>query len=176
MNRPSLHTFLPFLLGIVASTLIIGSAVAGFAQGLLPTLPDRPDRIAPQPSQGQISSSQAGDAPHIDRVFPQSGPPQQYISIEGMGFGDSAGTAAFGVRGVATAADTTSFPKECTGLWWKQKTIIVKVPNIQSGTTMLKIKRPDGSVSNEVRFVVNQGAPTPGICGLCRITGLPEHR
>ncbi len=150
----------------MSACVALGGISFVLAQATLPIIPDKPDRqLAPKQAEQPLSTAQ-GEAMKIDRVFPQSGPPNQFVSIEGSGFGPVAGTVVFDQNGRAVQAETKSFPLECQGLWWRNTTIIVKVPQLEAGTYMIKLKRQDGSISNQIRFVVNQGTPTPGICGL----------
>lgn len=105
-----------------------------------------------------------GGEPRIDRLTPDRGPKQQYLTITGANFGRATGTVTFEKDGVNTLA-STDFPAACRrdGLW-SDKQILVKVPDLTAGTYNVSMERPDGEGSNVVDFEVNNDPLAPGIC------------
>lgn len=112
-------------------------------------------------------NSQAGGDPIINQITPDSGPRGQYLTILGANFGDQAGTVTFSRGGNDTLADI-SFPAQCSEDYWRDDSIVVKVPNLGvANDYQVKVTRSsDGKNSNIQQFAVVTGAPGPGICAM----------
>ncbi|MBI4599847.1 DUF4215 domain-containing protein, partial [Candidatus Uhrbacteria bacterium] len=109
------------------------------------------------------SSSVSGE---IARSVPQSGGRGQYVTLMGRALGTVPGTVSFVQSGKEALADT-QFPQACQQVWWRDASIIIKVPqDTKTGLNKIKIKRADGTLIKELDFTVTAGVAPPGICAL----------
>ena len=105
-----------------------------------------------------------GSQPQITSFSPISGPPGQYVTIYGQGFGNIRGTSQvfFG-----TTEANYQFPEECSDSVWSDRQIIVKVPGslIGNSSQLISVKLGDGQdlLASEP-FAVNTNALNPSIC------------
>jgi hypothetical protein len=116
--------------------------------------------------------------PVINYFEPTQGPPGQYVTIHGNGFGETrAGkTVYFGdeVMGVEAGFD---FPEVCSDSVWTDEQVIIKVPEgIENGDYILTMELPSGIITSEgivptqdhsPEFTVDDSLPlTPSLCKL----------
>ena len=104
------------------------------------------------------------------------GPPGQYVSIYGSGFGTATGTVYFVSQAddSISAIGSTDFSEACTGDYWGDEEVTIKLPSastvgseLDPGAYSLHITRAeDGAVSNTVDFELVDGVPGPAICGI----------
>lgn len=114
-----------------------------------------------------------GALPVLQSLDPVEGPQQTYMTLFGQNFGWSVGTVIFSNQSGQAIGDT-SFPAACSAGFWRDDTIIVKIPTkltnglgVPDGTFKVKVKRPDLKESNELEFAVNSQLPLkPGICAI----------
>ncbi|MFH1252814.1 MAG: IPT/TIG domain-containing protein [Candidatus Uhrbacteria bacterium] len=117
-----------------------------------------------------------------------AGPPGQYVTIYGSGFGSQAGLVKFenagtGLGGQVAYGDT-EFPEACADSFWQNDRIIIKVPSayglnvnnqsetIEKITHNLSVQRnSDGAISEAVAFEVIDGQAAPGICAINPASG-----
>ncbi|GGF70388.1 hypothetical protein GCM10010912_14440 [Paenibacillus albidus] len=103
--------------------------------------------------------------PSVANVGPTMGKPGNTVTIDGRGFGSSAGTVYFGTTAV-TGANIVS---------WEDSQIQVKIPAVAAGTTSVSVKTAGGVTSNSfgnfivltadqvtVRFKVNNATTALG--------------
>ena len=118
--------------------------------------------------------------PTIDAIDPVSGPIGEYITITGRNFGDRVGVVRVQNAGGESGVADTSFPAVCATAFWRNTSVIVKVPSligslgrtsVVPGTYQLLLRRQDGTPSNSVSLIVESGTPRPGICALLPNTG-----
>ncbi|MBI4256457.1 hypothetical protein HY626_00170 [Candidatus Uhrbacteria bacterium] len=105
---------------------------------------------------------------------PNWGPPGQYITIYGTGFGTSTGSIFFENESLGyTALGDTDFPDACGDDFWHDTYVTVKVPEtyqtesldaIEAIEHALTLERADGVDSASVDFVVLDDTPGPAIC------------
>ncbi len=110
-----------------------------------------------------------GSQPQITGFEPSSGPPGQYVTIYGQGFGNlRAGSL---VKFGSTEANY-EFPAECANSIWSDRQVIVKVPkNIAVGTYDLSISLASGVVLAAADvFTVNTDPLTPSVCRISPTT------
>ncbi len=108
------------------------------------------------------------------------GPTGQYVTINGTGFGSTAGTIHFSAQDSSgsVAWGDTDFPEACGSDTWSDTEIIVKVPAtftdgsaIGLGATY-SLTVETGSASSEATdFTVLDDTPGPGICNLDPVSG-----
>lgn len=121
----------------------------------------------------------APHAPSISYINPERGPVGQYVSIFGANFGREEGIVRFQPTSEAdpyawVRADV-NFPAQCATDFWKQNSIVVKVPAGIAGDTQIVVEKPvDGSargqLSNTVPFTVCSGPGCPLRPGICRMS------
>ena len=117
-------------------------------------------------SSNSLAIAQVIVTPQVTQAWPESGGRGQYVTLQGSGFGSTPGSVSFSEGGQSTLA-AVDFPKECTGLWWRDGYVIVKVPDsLAPGAYQMKLAKPDGSTSNTVSFQVTSNPPSLGICGV----------
>ncbi|OGF26244.1 hypothetical protein A2303_03540 [Candidatus Falkowbacteria bacterium RIFOXYB2_FULL_47_14] len=111
--------------------------------------------------------------PYITGFEPSSGPPGQYVTIYGGGFGAARGgsSVSFG----ATEADY-DFPEDCADSVWTDHRVIVKVPDGISGSETIFMDvgswpQIDTGTLNPAQFSITAGAPAPSICRITPIMG-----
>ena len=100
------------------------------------------------------------------------GPPGQYVTIYGSGFG-TAGSVQFLQQGGGgfTADGDTNFPAACSTSYWSDTAITVKVPSkfvsdigsVSFGAYNLSVSS-HGTSSSTTPFTIVTGKPSPGIC------------
>lgn len=110
-----------------------------------------------------------GSQPQITGFEPSSGPPGQYVTIYGQGFGNlrAGSLVKFG-----SIEANYEFPAECANSVWSDRQVIVKVPNnIAVGTYNLSISLASGAVlaATDV-FTVNTNPLAPSICRISPTT------
>ena len=112
-----------------------------------------------------------GSGPQITGFDPMSGPPGQYVTIYGHGFGNIRGNSHvfFG----STEADY-NFPEVCATAVWSDRQIIVKVPsgaNLE-GNQLLSIQLGTGDILEASKlFTVNSDPLAPSLCAIRPTTG-----
>ncbi|PLX20669.1 hypothetical protein C0584_05515 [Candidatus Parcubacteria bacterium] len=118
------------------------------------------------------------NVPFIEDISPEPGPPGQYITITGSGFGNSYAapaevlfTAGPGTTnpGSVYTADGLSFPLECQDSWWSKNIILVQVPILIGGDGNLgdytvTVTNSSNFTSQPYDYFVNTDSPGPGIC------------
>ncbi|MDP3985169.1 MAG: IPT/TIG domain-containing protein, partial [bacterium] len=141
-----------------------------------------------------VLGPETGATPFINDVLPATGPIGTYITLLGANFG-SAGQVIFTNNDTqATALGGIDFPEACTGEFWRDDQVTVKVPplilagidpdngenlageRLIIGDYTLQVRRAgiDEAVSNTVPFGVVEGTAPPGICGMSPVSG-PEN-
>lgn len=131
------------------------------------------------PAEYLVKSKSSAGAPVIAAIDPPSGPKQEYLTLTGTSFGGSVGTVRFKNKTSGQEAlGDTAFPAACAQGFWKENTVIVKVPNsfitagaVTAGDYAVRIIRSDAVESNEVDFTVSSGTPKPGICAISPTVG-----
>ncbi len=129
------------------------------------------DRCSDDDDCGAGTCEDAGD----------TGPPGQYITIYGTGFGTTEGLVWFENQdsGVYALGDT-EFPDVCGDDFWHSTSITVKVPeeyNTDSPTAVdfdeynLTVERPDGGESDAVDFEILDDTPGPSACRITPSAG-----
>lgn len=118
------------------------------------------------------------EAPKILRFEPTSGPVGEYVTIFGSNFGDTPGTVYFKDAEGKDILAATDFPEACSTNWWKNDSVVVKVP-VGAANGILKLTTSAGltddtSDLSPSRFEVTTGTPKPGICLLDPDNG-PEN-
>lgn len=100
------------------------------------------------------------------------GPPGQYVTVRGTGFGSSTGTVRF-TDNAGYALGDVEFPEACGEDFWSDDEITVKVPSAYSnimpddlafGTFSLTVETARGAESEGTEFVIRDDEPGPGIC------------
>lgn len=128
----------------------------------------------------EVASPDAGSAPVISYITPESGPVGEYLTIFGSNFGNSGNVYFVDPLSGNEAVGDVSFPEVCTVDTWTLTAVTVKVPSeyltpaetpINLGAHNLRVERTPTLVSEEVGFEVTSGAPGPGICGTTPISG-----
>lgn len=126
----------------------------------------------------QVLSTESGGAPVIASIDPSQGPIGTMVTISGSNFGTAVGSVFFEREGTGEVAlADTSLPAACSVGYWKDGSIVVKVPAVftQVGTgavlpgtygVYVKTARPTAPNSNRVGFVVNTDPIPPGICSV----------
>ncbi len=104
------------------------------------------------------------------------GPPGQYMTITGSGFGASTGYVRFTHKETTDfATGDIEFPDACGTSLWNDNAITVKIPSkmngadIDSGEYALTVVSQAGKTSDAKDVVITnpvQGKPTPGICAI----------
>jgi cysteine-rich repeat protein len=117
------------------------------------------------------------EAPQLSSLDPVVGPKQEYVTLSGKNFGYTVGTVVFtGItaNGPTEAVGDTSFPAACAAGFWRDDTIIVKVPEkfkngeqTTDGKYQVKVTRSDSKESNSLEFTLDdQLTQKPGICAI----------
>lgn len=126
----------------------------------------------------QLEDRVPSAAPVIDEIEPATGTVGTYITITGRNFGTS-GQVYFRTGGSRAFADT-NFPAACSNNYWRDTSIIVKVPaTIRDGLNVETPLRPGmfdisvfaASESGRKPFEVRAGSPSPGICAIQPMAG-----
>ena len=133
------------------------------------------------PAGFTVLEKTTGAAPRLDSVDPAQGPRSEYVTLFGANFGYTVGSVVFtNVQSGLTAVGATDFPAGCSAGFWRDTSIVVKVPsaftNAQGtdvGAYRIKVQRPDRAESNEQPFSLTSGDPKPGICAIDPAVG-PE--
>lgn len=120
-----------------------------------------------------------GEAPQLSSIDPSTGPQQEYVTLSGKNFGYSVGTVIFTgqtANGPMDAIGDTSFPAACASGFWRDDTIVVKVPSVfkngtatTDGVYQVRVKppRPDNKESNSLDFTLDSKlTPKPGVCAI----------
>ncbi|MBI4435455.1 Ig-like domain-containing protein [Candidatus Uhrbacteria bacterium] len=112
------------------------------------------------------------------------GPPGQYVTIYGTGFGTSTGSIMFENESLGyTALGDTDFPDACGDDFWHDTYVTVKVPETYQTASLdpidaiehaLTLERADGVDSDAVEFVVLDDTPGPAICDIDPSAGPAE--
>ncbi|MDQ7815135.1 MAG: Ig-like domain-containing protein [Patescibacteria group bacterium] len=131
------------------------------------------------PSQFTVLEKSLEEAPQLDSLDPTEGPLQQYVTLYGKNFGFTVGTVIFTSADQREAIGDTSFPAGCSEGFWRDDTIVVKVPSlfkngqpVPDGTYQVKVKRSDNKESAALPFVINSAlALKPGICAISPAVG-----
>jgi len=115
-----------------------------------------------------------GSEPQITSFEPTSGPPGQYVTIFGHGFGNIKGNSKvfFG-----TTEANYNFPEVCASSVWSDRQVIVKVPSGISGSPVLKMELANGATL-EARepFTVNTKPLAPSLCLIRPTVGPPSTK
>ncbi|MCC7357698.1 Ig-like domain-containing protein [Candidatus Uhrbacteria bacterium] len=115
-----------------------------------------------------------GAPPVIASLSPDAGPKQEYVTILGKNFGYSKGFVLFTdpVQQLEAIGDT-SFPAACANGFWRDDSVIIKVPQLfknsqvmGNGVYKVSLRRADNALSNSMDFTIQDGNPKPGICSL----------
>ncbi|MBF8280791.1 MAG: DUF4215 protein [Candidatus Magasanikbacteria bacterium] len=118
-----------------------------------------------------VEAPNLGTAPTIQTLSPNVGPPGQYLTVTGAGFGMYKNKAYFiplaadGAEGTPVLADLI-FPDGCKNTWADTK-LILKAPKANAGEYLVQVfssSAKDGS--NKVKFQVTDGAAGPGLCSI----------
>jgi len=118
-----------------------------------------------------LALSTVGGGPIITELSPDNGPVESYVTIMGSNFGDNVGLVFFDPDNDPTNGNETQgdfdFPAAC-GDYWFNDYIIVKVPDsLALGGYNIRVRRnPDGAVSNDFDFTVNNNVLGPQICSV----------
>ncbi|MEO5928079.1 MAG: Ig-like domain-containing protein [Patescibacteria group bacterium] len=131
------------------------------------------------PASYLVKSKSSAASPVIGTIDPSTGPKQEYVTLTGTNFGGSIGTVRFKNKTSGQEAlGDTAFPAACTEGYWKDNTVIIKVPNsfitagaVIAGDYAVRLIRSDAVESNEVNFSVTAGTPKPGICAISPTVG-----
>lgn len=110
-----------------------------------------------------------GSQPQITGFEPSSGPPGQYVTIYGQGFGNLRAGSSVKFGNIEASYE---FPAECSSSVWSDRQAIVKVPkNIAAGTYNLSISLASGAVlaATDV-FTVNTDPLAPSVCRISPTT------
>lgn len=115
------------------------------------------------------------------------GPPGQYVTIYGSGFGTNTGTVHFSDDLGYANGEMDAFPDACGDDFWDDTQITVKVPanytNLDSdgdgegdpitsfGTFSLTVETAAGSESDGYEFVIRDDEPGPGVCNVDPVSG-----
>jgi len=121
----------------------------------------------------------AGESPQLLAIDPATGPQQEYVTLTGKNFGYTVGTVIFTGQtpnGPMEAIGDTSFPAACASGFWRDDSIVVKVPSkfkngeaMTSGKYQVRVKpvRSDNKESNSLDFTLDTTLiPKPGICAI----------
>lgn len=121
----------------------------------------------------------AGEGPQLNSIDATVAPQQEYVTLTGKNFGYTVGTVIFTgetANGPLEAVGDTSFPAACASGFWRDDSIVVKVPSkfkngeaTTDGKYQVKVKpvRPDNKESNSLDFTLdNKLVPKPGICAI----------
>ena len=133
------------------------------------------------PATYQVLNKSTSGVPVIASIDPPTGPKGEYVTLTGTNFGYTVGTVHFKNKSSGTdAIGDTSFPEACSVGFWKETSVIVKVPQQFLNTTGLvagdydvTLVRSDNAESNVMGFTVNDATPKPGICSITPSVG-PE--
>ncbi|MBU1038930.1 Ig-like domain-containing protein [Patescibacteria group bacterium] len=108
-------------------------------------------------------------SPYLDKVSPNQGASDQFISLQGYNFGDQPGVVKFWSGSNSWIAEA---PGQCSN-WWQETDITVKVPQgLPLGDYMLQLTtastgtNSSNKPSNLENFTVNNNPVGPGICSL----------
>lgn len=115
------------------------------------------------------------EAPILDAIDPEDGPIGEYLTLTGRHFGGLTGTVRF--RSVASGEEVQAdvgFPDACTTGFWRNESIVVKVPRtlgglgapLPAGAYQVRVVRADRAESNTRPFQVTTGSPKPGLCAI----------
>ncbi len=114
-------------------------------------------------------------APVLDSLDPATGPVGEYLTLNGRFFGTRVGTVRF--RNTVTGEEATAdvgFPAACSSGFWRDTSIVVKVPRtigglgggLPPGAYQVRVVRADRAESNQRSFQVVGGSPKPGLCAI----------
>ena len=127
-----------------------------------------------------VDEPDAGSAPAISYITPESGPAGEYLTLFGSNFGTSGNVYFVDPATGNEAVGDVSFPDVCTVDNWSTTAVTVKVPSeyltpsgapINIGAHNVRIERSPVLVSEEVGFEITSGVPGPGICGMTPVSG-----
>jgi cysteine-rich repeat protein len=126
-----------------------------------------------------VNSKSSAGPPNVASIDPSSGPKEEYVTLTGANFGFSVGTVRFkNVQSGQEALGDTAFPAACSEGYWKETSVVVKVPTnfivqgaVAPGDYAVRLIRNDGAESNEVTFTVTAGTAKPGICAISPSVG-----
>ncbi len=108
------------------------------------------------------------EGPKILRFEPESGPPGEYVTIYGSNFGTAIGQVFFKDAEGRDILAATDFPALCRANWWKNDSVVVKVPTgAISGVLKLVTSvglSDDTSDLSPSQFEITAGSPKPGLC------------
>lgn len=117
------------------------------------------------------------DAPVIDGIDPGTAAVGEMVTLVGRNFGDR-GQVFFRnpTTGAVGLADTT-FPDLCRNDYWRNNSIIVKVPrtlrgglgedqSVRPGAYEVFVRRDGAADSNHASFTVTAGPPGPSVCAV----------
>ncbi|MDO8584466.1 MAG: IPT/TIG domain-containing protein, partial [bacterium] len=124
----------------------------------------------------RIDEKQSLGVPTIDRVDPENGAPGTYVTIVGRNLGASVGKVYFQdpISGEKGSADI-SFPSVCPANFWKDDSVVVKVPKtigslntieVKPGEYQITVTRSDNVPTNAVAFAVDNSPLAPGVCAI----------
>jgi hypothetical protein len=107
-------------------------------------------------------NSDSDNDPFIDYIDPPEGGVGQYVTVYGRNF-KAYRSGVSKVQFGSTDADI-SFPEICQDKWWRDRTIVVKVPSIGTGPYQVSVTNRVPRTSNLVDFSVIDAPPGPGLC------------
>ena len=104
------------------------------------------------------------------------GPPGQYVTITGTGFGTATGNVIL-TDSTGIAYGDFAFPESCGDDTWEDTEITFKVPAsydetegigaaVSTGAYALTVRTVPGATSEGVEFTILGGTPGPGICNI----------
>lgn len=111
--------------------------------------------------------------PFISSFSPANGPDNQYVTINGQGFGNVRGSQKVYFGDTEAAYD---FPDVCTQSVWSDNQIVVKVPaNLANGNYLIKLALTSGIINSgllsQSNFTVDSTQLKPSLCKIDPIRG-----
>jgi len=162
---------------IVSSPTSLKAIVPSFQPGLVTTFVRNDSPSLAGPASNFLLFNKLvdpGSEPQITNFEPTSGPPGQYVTIFGHGFGNIKGNSKvlFG-----TTNANYDFPEVCAASVWSDKQVIVKVPSGISGDQALKMELASGAnLEASKTFTVTSTPLAPSLCLMRPTVGPPSTK
>ncbi|MEK7212583.1 MAG: IPT/TIG domain-containing protein, partial [Patescibacteria group bacterium] len=102
--------------------------------------------------------------PEITRISPADGAPRNYVTILGRNFGDEPGEISLTTEDGAVKKASLASASGCGDVWTDYQ-IVIEVPSMALGKTVLRVFNKDGLSSKGKDFTINN-IVRPGICNM----------